>query len=161
MSEKITDKADREAVRECLQAIADKNGGVLTAEMVVEEAKKKSSPLHDLFEWDIKKAAEAHWVETARRVIRSVKVVITTDTRQVSTVYYVRDPDMDSGEQGYVSLPTLATDKERAKAAMASEFRRAIAAMERAQSIAEALDMHKEVELAKQYLESMADKLAA
>src|SRR5262245_45008054 len=50
--------------------------GGLTAKRVVEEARPPDAPLHDLFEWDVVKAAQAHWENQARMVIRSVEVVM-------------------------------------------------------------------------------------
>lgn len=59
-------KAELEAIR------AER--GVLIPQYVVEAARPQSSPLHRFFEWDDEKAAEQHRVETARGLIRSVRI---------------------------------------------------------------------------------------
>ena len=56
-------------------------GRELTAKDIVEEARKKTSPLHDFFDWDVKAAAYKHWLSQARQLLVVVKVrVINTDT---------------------------------------------------------------------------------
>ena len=50
----------REAVKKRLIEIEEANGGRLTPDAVVRDAKRKDSPLHSCFEWDVKKAAAAH-----------------------------------------------------------------------------------------------------
>ncbi len=63
-------------IAEVLQAMSDANNGKLTAEQVVQAAKDPNSPLHDQFLWNDKKAAHKQRLDTARQLIRSVKVVI-------------------------------------------------------------------------------------
>jgi hypothetical protein len=139
-------KEKREAIRERLQMLADQNNGRITPDIVVADAKKKTSPLHDQFEWDAKKAASQYWVYQARQLIKSVKVMVTNETRSVSTVCYVRDPSVESAEQGYISLPKLKSDHELSRDALLYEFDRAASALKRARNLAEALDMLPEVE---------------
>ena len=78
--------------------------GVLTPSAVVESARDEGSPLHDKFEWDDGVAAEAWRLEQARRLIRTVKVVVETTERTLKTVQYVRHPDVDRSEQGYAAF---------------------------------------------------------
>ncbi len=51
-----------------------KNRGELTAELVLEEAKKKKSPLHICFEWNDSKAAVKYRLEQARGIIKAVVI---------------------------------------------------------------------------------------
>lgn len=61
------------SLRDELMNIRAKRGG-LTPTMVVEEARPKSHPLHDRFEWDNRIAGDK-WRETqASELIRSVRV---------------------------------------------------------------------------------------
>lgn len=136
----------REAIRERLAQIEKANGGRLTPDAVVKDARNKDSPLHDQFEWDVKKAAAAYWIEQARELIVSVKVVIRTEHTRVSAPYYVRDPSAEHDRQGYVSVPTLRTDQDSARDALISEFGRVAAALTRARALAAALDAGSEVE---------------
>lgn len=84
------------SLRDHLQAIYDEHGE-LTAELVVEEAKAKTHPLHDRFEWN-NSAAGAQWRQhQAAELIRSVKVVYreATEKEQAKSVrafHAVRGP---------------------------------------------------------------------
>ena len=138
--------SQRDAVRLRLAEIEAENGGRLTPDAVVADAKDPSSPLHPYFEWDVKKAAAAHWIEQARALISSVHVVVRTDTKSVRSVYYVRDPRADTHEQGYVSVKTLRTDADLAREALLSEFTCVAHALRRARELAVALGSASEVE---------------
>lgn len=141
-------------VRFELERIAATNDGVLTPDAVVKAAEPEESPLHDRFEWDDSVAAHQYRIEQARTLIRSVRVVVTSESRKIETVYYVRNPQAEREEQGYVSLQTLRSDDELARDALRSEFFRAEAVLERAKSLAAALDMQDEVE---EILENVRD----
>lgn len=136
----------RKAVRERLAQIEAANGGRLTPDDVVKDAKRKDSPLHELFEWDTRKAAAAYWVEQARQIITSVRVQVRTDTTKVSAVYYVRDPSAEHGEQGYVSVARLRSDADLARDALVAEFSRVADMLRRARELAAVLDAQPEVE---------------
>lgn len=137
---------DREAIRVRLAEIELANGGRLTAAAVVDDAKNPDSPLHGSFEWDTDKAAYAHWIEQARSIITSVRVLHKTDTTQVRAVYYVRDPSAADNEQGYVSVNTLRSDSEMAREAILNEFSRAAHLLRRARELAVALDGREEID---------------
>ena len=70
---KISDKLNQERINEILRVEQQKG---LTAEALLEEASKKSSPLHDLFEWDNSEAGHLYRLQQARVVINEVKVII-------------------------------------------------------------------------------------
>lgn len=118
------------------------NGGRLTATDVVEAARIETSPLHRYFEWDDDAAAEAYRIEQARRLIRSVKVIVTEDSTTLASPRYVRDARLeDEHEQGYVTTEQLQREPENAQRLLRYEFGRAAAHCERACSIADALGM--------------------
>ena len=137
---------DKEIVAKRLAEIAGRNNGSLTPDLVVEDAKDTSSPLHELFEWDDGVAGHKYRIEQARQVITSVRVVITTEHKAVSTVYYVRDPEAESTEQGYVSIDKLKTDKDLARESIVLEFSRATAYLQRAKNHAQALGLEDDIE---------------
>lgn len=58
-----------------LEVIKVNNGGDLTADKVVSDAKETDSPLHTMFEWDDSAAAEAYRISQAKEVIRSLQIV--------------------------------------------------------------------------------------
>jgi hypothetical protein len=136
---------DNDEKRKYLEEVAVRNGGFLTPQAVIEAARDPESPIHDQFEWDDSKAAHEHRQYQARKLISSVRVVFRTDSRVVSTVYYVRDPSKSANEQGYVSVARLRTDTELAREALVAEFGRAAAALRRAHELAAALEMESEV----------------
>ena len=137
---------DRELVAEKLAEIADLNGGRLTPDLVLDEAKDPNSILHGLFEWDDSLAAHQHRLFQARQIITSVRVVITTENRKISTVYYVRDPEAASMEQGYVSIDKLKTSSDLARESIVMEFARAESHLQRAKLHAEALGMNGQID---------------
>lgn len=124
----------------------EQENGRLTPEDVVASAKKKDSPLHSFFEWDIKKAAYAHWLAQARELITTVMVVTKTETTSIKSVYYVRDPRCAGGEQGYISTDKLRTNEDLARDVLIAEFSRAGAALVRARTMAKVLSLEAEVE---------------
>ncbi len=73
MEYKTTKKISKKVIDEIL-TVKEKEG--LTAEAVVKQARKKSSPLHNLFEWDKEKASELWLLQQARVLINEVKIII-------------------------------------------------------------------------------------
>jgi hypothetical protein len=130
----------------CVKTGLDTRTAASLLDKLYVEAKKKTSPLHTVFEWDEKKAAHAYRIAQARSLIRSVKIEITTETTVIKTVAYLRDPDLPNEEQGYVSVASLRGDPERARAAIVQEFSRAAGALRRARELAVALDLVGEVD---------------
>jgi len=122
-----------------------KKHGTLTPEIVVSDARRKDSPLHGCFVWDVKKAAHEHWLDTARQLIRSVRVVIVQDNKVLKAPYFVRDPRMGSKEQGYAATAELRGDADLAREVVADECARAASAFRRAQEVANALGVESDV----------------
>jgi hypothetical protein len=137
---------DKDLVAEKLAEIAEQNGGRLTPNLVLDEARDPESILHNLFEWDDGLAAHQHRLFQARQIITSVRVVITTEKRKISTVYYVRDPEAGPTEQGYVSIDKLKSSDDLARESMVMEFARAQSHLTRAKLHAEALGLDDDVD---------------
>lgn len=108
-------------------------------------ARDTDSPLNRWFTWDDDEAAHKHRLNEARALIRSVTVRITTTTWEIEAPAFIRSPDVGSRTQGYVSLGRLRNDEERAREALVGEFARAAGHLQRAQALAVALGMSKEV----------------
>lgn len=142
---KLTGKK-KEEIKERLAELEREGRGRLTPQAVVEDARDPTSPLHDLFQWDLGKAAYQHWLDQAREIIVSVEYVFKTDTTVVKSVYYHRDPNAAGNEPGYVSVPTLRTDEDYARAALVDAFRRVGDELRRAQKLGLALKLDKDVE---------------
>ena len=101
-----------DVVKNRLEQIASAHSGRITADMVVADAKSKDSPLHGMFEWDARKAAQQHWLDTARKLIRSVEVVMVVENITVRAPVYVRDPDQETAKQGYIAVSNLRRDHD-------------------------------------------------
>lgn len=136
--------AKRDAIEARLEWLAKR--GPLTPDAVIRDAKKQDSPLHGEFEWDDGKAGHRWRIEQARALIASVRLVIVNETRILSTVAYVRDPDADPKEQGYAKTADLQTDRMRGMAALRTEAGRAEAYLRRVLGLADALGMAEELE---------------
>lgn len=128
-------------------AALENEHGQLTPSLVVADARQKDSPLHAMFDWNIKEAAEKWWLQQARTIIRSVKLVITTENIAVHTPHYVRDPSVGGKEQGYISVAQLQRDPIAARASLKLEFGRAESALNRARSLASVLNLEDEIDL--------------
>ena len=122
-----------------------KKHGTLTPELVVADARQKTSPLHSLFQWDVKKAALEHWYDVARQLIRNVRVTVVNEERTVRAPYFVRDPRIASGKQGYTSIDIVRSDADMARDAVADECSRAAAAFQRALNVAAAVGIHDDI----------------
>lgn len=152
-------RLSQEKKKALLDGIAAAHDGVLYPEDVVRVAADPAHPLHEEFNWDDKSAAHAHRLEQARSLIRSVRVEITTQRRELSAPYYVPHPDADPRVGGYLAIPKLMSDKDRARAAIAGEFGRASAALRRARDISVAVGMDQRVDDILKVLEELAGEL--
>ena len=134
----------KDLIKDRLQELS--HNGRVTPEQCIEDAKSADSPLHGEFEWDDMVAGHKYRLAQARNLISSVKLIVKNETISLSTVCYVRDPSVESSEQGYISLTQLKTEEDLAREALVYEFTRANAALKRARDIAKALDMLDEVD---------------
>lgn len=57
----------------------EKSRGILTATLLVDESRDAKAVLHDCFEWDDAKAAEAHRETQAGYILRNIKVTYIDD----------------------------------------------------------------------------------
>jgi predicted Zn-dependent peptidase len=138
---------ERKAAIEEIRRISRENDGKVSAQLLFDTAKAdKNSPLRPIFEWDNDVAFAAHNVDRARRFIASVKVKITNETKRVTAVAYVRDPECAADEQGYVSVDKVKTDEDLKREVLLKEFDRLAAIMNRAKSLAHYFDAEEQVE---------------
>ena len=104
--------ANPQKIGDRLEALRLKNGGLLTAALVVSDARKLRAPHHHCFEWDEAEAARQYRLEQARYLLRSVAVVMkdsaTGEERTVRAFVNFRD---DSGTP-YTSLYAAMSDPE-------------------------------------------------
>lgn len=127
-----------------IRTLAD-SAGHLDPKQVVADAKNPASPLHDEFEWDQGTAAEAHWMETARRLIRFVKLEVIIDRQTIVAPFYVCDPLRAPKSRRYLELSRAARQREIAQQVLIAELDRIAAAIRRAQEIAAVLGLTQEL----------------
>ena len=120
--------------------------GRLTAEHVVEDARAEDSPLHGFFEWDDGIAAAAYRLDQARALIVTVKLEVVTEMREIRAPYYVRDPEASGDQQGYTSVVSIRSDRDRSMSVLRRELGCVRAALERAQAVAAAVGLSAELE---------------
>lgn len=114
-----------------LDALSEAGGGRLDHDDVLAEAKKKSSPLHSYYNWDVHEAAREHWLAQTRVLLRryyTFKVEYVTHTTvapygkgvtvETELPKFVNDP---SKRGGMVSIDQLKSEPENANAFMARE----------------------------------------
>lgn len=109
-------------VIEELERIAKQNDGILQPEIVVEEARRPSSPLHSKFTWDDTEAAHQYRLEQARRLIRVVVQMIpnTADSHERVWVSLKKDRENEGG--GYRTLVSVLSDKDLREQLLAQAF---------------------------------------
>ena len=137
------DKAKK--IQERMDKLEALNGGRLTPDAVVEDAKDPRSPMHDQFEWDDKVAGHQYRLDQARTLIRAVTVERNTVSRTVAAPYYIRDPRAGN-EQGYVSMATLRSDSDIARDAVEQYLNRVVSALESARAVAGELGLTDDLE---------------
>lgn len=101
-------KTDNAKIRE-LERIRKANGGILRPVDVVAAARSKSSPLHDSFEWDDSKAAQAHRLEQARYLIRFTIEKVGPEEKNIRAYVSLRS-DREDGDS-YRSLREVVSAK--------------------------------------------------
>lgn len=135
---------------------------------VVEAARDPESVLHDEFVWDVNEAAQQHWLDTARSLIRIVRVEVKDEPARTLAPFYVVDPMRPPKSTRYVELNKAARDRDLANRVLSDEVDRIVSAIRRAQSVAGALglsdalaDLLDNVNLLKSRAETAAAEKAA
>ena len=138
MNRRLTDK-------HVAHIVSLERNGKTTAEAILADAKAPESPIHDLYDWDVTKAAEAHWLNRTREIVRLVRYVVHTETTTVTLPRYVRDPEAEPRVQGYATVERLRTDPRLARRALISEFERVANALKRARAVAVGLELDDQI----------------
>jgi hypothetical protein len=93
-------------------------GNKPTPDQLIKEARKKSSPAHILFDWNVKTAAAAHYRTEAQRYLRAVHVYeVEVEVSKATRAKSVRAwwPTIRQGhtlpESGYVKTETALKDE--------------------------------------------------
>lgn len=94
---------------DALYRLYDILGKFPTPEEIVDEARNPKSPLHDAFEWDDSKAANAHRLQQARNMVNHITVTVIKDGKKVEQKAF--HSVVDDDERGYAPMEIV---KERA-----------------------------------------------
>lgn len=105
----------------------EKENGSLTPELVVDESREENAPLHPVFEWDDKKAAEHYRVMQAGSLIRNVTVKIEEAPRMEPTRAFVNVAPVGQRKGIFVSIKSAMDDEESRETVLA----RALAELEK------------------------------
>jgi hypothetical protein len=119
--------------KKAIEGCQDSKGRV-TPDAVIEAAKDPKSILHGEFEWNVDKAAYKSWTETARRLIREVRLIVEYQDVRVVAPYYIADPGTD--ESSYIQTSKIANKHASAQRALADELARIKGAIQRATAMA-------------------------
>ena len=130
--------------RATLQQLAET--GRITPDAVVQAASDPGSPLHQYFEWDDSEAAQRYRVTQARVLLARVKIEYETNDHVVRGQYFVRDPTLPSDEQGYVTLVSMRTNPDDARALLRDEIDRVVSILARARRLADVLGLSGDLE---------------
>jgi hypothetical protein len=104
-------KGDAQVIGEYIEKFRD-DGGNLSPEQLVKDAKNESSPLHELFEWNNQAAAREYRLTQARHLIRSLEVVYVENDVEIQTYAYVSLEGKHHGP--YTSMrKVLSADEQR------------------------------------------------
>ena len=118
--------------------------GQITARRVLEDAKKPKSPLHSLFNWDIKTAAEHWWLHRARLIIGAVTVQVTHEHATVKASGYIVDTSVKG--DGYRSVVAMKRDTESARESLIYTLETAAGHIRRAYDLAGPLGLRREID---------------
>ncbi|MCP4709867.1 MAG: hypothetical protein GY869_14690 [Planctomycetes bacterium] len=102
-----------ETVGKYIDKLDEKHGGV-TPELLLNESRKKKSPLRDCFEWNDTTAAEKYRLHQARHILRAI--VVTSENDENATVK-VRAfvPVVEDDNHHYTTINRAMSDKELRK----------------------------------------------
>lgn len=98
-----------------LERIQKKNGGILTPQIIVEEAKNKKSPIHNYFEWDKDKAHKKFLLHQARMLIGTIEVIVNFNGEEKAIRRYLNVTSESLGEEttrDYMVIEKVLSDKE-------------------------------------------------
>lgn len=97
-----------------LERIKAKNGGILTAGLVITEARNPRNPLHtEIFKLDVEEAAEHHYLREAAKLMGSVEVIYEETPHIPPTRFYVtvtEEPKNDQPERRVYKSTTEALE---------------------------------------------------
>lgn len=126
-----------------IKTLEDRSGR-LTAPRLVADAKRSRSPLHSLFNWHVKHAAERWWLHRARVIIGAVTIQVTYNHTVIKAPCYIVDTSVQGG--GYRSVVALKGDSDSARESLTFTLEVAAGHLRRAYDLAVPLGLTKEID---------------
>ena len=74
---------------DALKEIAKRDGGFLRPQAVVDAARPKTSPLHNVFTWNDTEAAKRYRLIQAQKLIRSFTITTERDGNEITTPVFI------------------------------------------------------------------------
>lgn len=105
----------------------EREKGALTPELVVDASRAESAPLHPVFEWNDKKAAECYRIVQAGSLIRNVTVKIEEAPRMEPVRAFVNVAPVGKRKGVFVSIKSAMDDADSRETVIA----RALAELEK------------------------------
>lgn len=116
--------------------------GEIEARVVVRAAHNPKHKLHCEFEWSDKKAADLQRIARANELIRIAMTVVVIDkTRKIVAPTYVKNPHRPANESGMIDIQSETLEPPDRFWIMQRELNHIQAAVERARSIVEVLNI--------------------
>lgn len=135
-----------------LQYLMKRNGNALTADVIVEDARSKSSVLHVLFEWDDTEAANKYRERQARDLLISVRILVEEDDGQEEPYRaFVNIIDDEVGSVYVDAITAVCTDEYREQLLMRA-LREMNAWLSRYHELQELAELQKAVTVIKRVL---------
>lgn len=126
-----------------IKTLEDRNGRI-TAPKLVADARHARSPLHTLFNWNVKQAAEQSWLQRARIIIGAVTIQVTHNHTTIKAPCYIVDAGAKGG--GYRSVVALQGDTVSARESLVYTLETAAGHLRRAYDLAVPLGLSGEID---------------
>lgn len=138
-------KVSAQEAGEELTRIEREHGG-LTPELVVDASREESAPLHPVFEWNDKKAAERYRIVQAGSLIRNVTVKIEEVPRMEPVRAFVNVAPAGKRKGVFVSIKSAMDDVDSREAVVARAFAELENVKEKYASLHELADVFAEID---------------
>lgn len=124
-----------------LTALQDGHGRLQSNDVWQWARRNRRSALYTQYNWNVQKAAEAHWNHVSRQLItRYLTIEVVSFSKHITSVAYVRDVQQPSEKPGFISLTSDLIQRRDAEKIVLAELDRIESCIERARGVAAVLD---------------------
>jgi hypothetical protein len=128
-----------EALTAAILACRDKDGRITKRRVFTAARDDKRSLLGRQFNWNLREAAERHWLDRAGELIKQyITITVVNKSVKIKSVAYVRDPRLPARQEGFCSLADVA--QSDAEKITLDELNRCESAILRARAVVGVLD---------------------